>query len=181
MKPQLSARHYLLAGGLAVAIAASVWAAQWSADDADLALPQASSVRRPTTDSAPSKQAHSAPVQFELLSWEAPKREPWAPIESVAAWSPPPPPPPPPPPVAVVTSPAPPPAPVAPSFPYQLIGRLDSGGVSQALMSGDYRSLSVKAGDVIDGQWRIDRVNANSVSMTWLPAKLPQTIQFRPL
>ncbi|MCX2864105.1 hypothetical protein OOZ63_19950, partial [Paucibacter sp. PLA-PC-4] len=108
------------------------------------------------------------------------ERAPWpeAPQAQLAAWGPPPPPPAPPP------APAPPPeaapAPVAPAFPYQLIGRLEEGGVSQALLSAGNRSLNAKAGDVIDGQWRVERVGPNGLGLLWLPGQQSQTITFRP-
>ncbi|MET0517221.1 MAG: hypothetical protein ABW005_00160, partial [Burkholderiaceae bacterium] len=97
------------------------------------------------------------------------------------------PPPPPPPPQVVAAPPAPPPPPMAPPFPYQLIGRLVEGEGSgkgeqaQALLAGPTRSLAVKAGEVVDGQWRVDQVGATQLSLTWLPARLKQTISFRPM
>ena len=73
-----------------------------------------------------------------------------------------------------------PPAPVAPPFPYQLIGRFDDGGASQALLLGATQTLGVRAGDVVDGQWRVEAVDGAGVSLTWIPAGLRQTLNFRP-
>lgn len=74
---------------------------------------------------------------------------------------------------------------MAPPMPYQMIGRLVEGDGAQAvdvaLLSGPNRALSVKRGDVIDGQWRVEQVTTSGVSLTWLPAKLPQNIAFRPV
>ena len=87
-------------------------------------------------------------------------------------------------PVVAVAAPPPPPAappqPQAPAFPYQLIGRLDDGPQTQALLAGAQRTLAAKAGDLLDGQWRVDRVEADAVHLTWLPGKLPQTIGYLP-
>ncbi len=65
-----------------------------------------------------------------------------------------------------------------PAFPYVLIGRLDDGR-PQALLSGPLRSLAVAAGDVIDGQWRVDAVRDDGVTLTWLPGGQQQQLGFR--
>jgi hypothetical protein len=69
---------------------------------------------------------------------------------------------------------------VAPPFPYQLIGRLeDESGAGQALLAGPTRSIAARAGDVIDGQWRVEHVAPTGLALIWLPAQLPQNITFR--
>ncbi len=75
--------------------------------------------------------------------------------------------------------PAEPEAPRAPPFPYTLIGQLDDGR-PQALLTGPLRSLAVGAGEVVDGQWRIDAVQAQSITLTWLPGGQRQTLGFKP-
>ncbi len=116
-----------------------------------------------------------AELQWSLLQAEAqtaaaapppPPRGAWpaSATAAIASWSgPPPPPPPPPPPVAVATQ-----API-PTFPYRWIGRLDDGVDPQALLVGPQRSFGARAGDVLDGRWRIDRVAAAQLQLTWLP------------
>ena len=120
------------------------------------------------------------------VPWPAPPQArdaaPW-PIGggALAGWSAPPPPPPAPPPVvsrAVVE--ATPAAPSAPAFPYQLIGRLEGDGPATALLNGPLRTLSVKAQDTIDGQWRVEAVLPTGVSLLWLPGGQKQTVSFRP-
>jgi hypothetical protein len=41
--------------------------------------------------------------------------------------------------------------------------------------------LSVRRGDVIDGQWRVEQVSTQGIKLTWLPAQLPQHLAFRPI
>ena len=70
--------------------------------------------------------------------------------------------------------------PPVPAFPYKLIGRLDDG-IPQALLSGTSgtsRSFGVKAGDSIDGQWRVDSVEAQTVTVTWLRTGARKTLSF---
>lgn len=172
MKP----RQLALGGALAATLAATAWVAMQPGDEAAVVAP----VRRAATVAAAASAVSasaSAPV--------AAAREAWAevPPEQLAAWQPPPPPPPPP--AAAPAPPAPPPPPTAPPLPYQMIGRVVEGEgaktVEVALLAGPNRALSVKRGDVIDGQWRVEQVSTQGISLTWLPAKLPQNIAFRPI
>ena len=173
----LTPRQLALGGALVVTLAATAWVAT-RPDDEAVATPVAAPARRAavavaatpaTTASAPATDA----------------RQPWAEalVAQLAAWQPPPPPPPPPAPPP--TAAAPPPPPVAPPAPYQMIGRVVEGegakAVEVALLSGPNKALSVRQGDVIDGQWRVEQVSTSGVSLTWLPAKLPQNIVFRPV
>ncbi len=67
--------------------------------------------------------------------------------------------------------------PQAPEFPYSLIGRIDDG-TPQAMLSGATRSFGVRVNEVIDGQWRVDAVGPQSVSLTWLPGSIKKTVAF---
>ncbi|MCV2362385.1 hypothetical protein LNV23_02850 [Paucibacter sp. DJ1R-11] len=180
-------RQIVLAAGLAVSVAAALWVAQSEREDADLAQPVAATRRSPapgaptggaarlaTTTAAATAAASAAPTD-----WAPAERGAWAPSSAgqFAAWAPPAPPPPPP---APPPSPPPPPAaPVAPPFPYQLIGRLVEGSGSVALLSSASKTLAVKPGEVIDGQWRVDQIHERGLDLTWLPAKLTQSVNFR--
>jgi type IV secretory pathway VirB10-like protein len=174
-KTAVTPRQIALAAALAATLAATWWVAQREEIDAAPQQVPAHSVR-PTR---PARAAASVPPPPAPGSWARVERTPWpeAPQAQFAAWGPPPPPPAPP-------APPPPPsvaeAPVAPAFPYQLIGRLEEGGVSLALLSAGNRSLNAKAGDVIDGQWRVERVGPTGLGLLWLPGQQPQTITFRP-
>ncbi|MCV2351420.1 hypothetical protein [Paucibacter sp. Y2R2-4] len=183
-------RRYALGAALLLTLAASAWVASHEeAESENLARPVASNRREPvpasgarTSPSAGASQKNAAPASAEVVmpsSWSPPERGAWqAAAESqFAAWSPPPPPPPP---KVAAAPPAPPAPPMAPAFPYQLLGRLVEGDQAQALLAGPNRSLAVKAGDVVDGQWRVDQVHERGINLTWLPAKLPQTLVFRP-
>ncbi|PND38638.1 hypothetical protein C1O66_14630 [Paucibacter aquatile] len=181
-KPALSPRHYVLAAGLALSIAAALWAAQIEPEGGDLAQPVASQRRAPvalgTVASAakPGMAAAPLPAPLPVPNWAPAERGAWAPaVESqFAAWAPPAPPPPPP-----APPPSPPAEPVAPPFPYQLIGRLVEAEGAVALLSSPAKTLAVKTGEVIDGQWRVDQIHERGLNLTWLPAKLTQSVNFR--
>lgn len=173
----ISRRQALLAAALLASLGATLWASQ-SGDDDGVVQPVAGSSRRaaaPAAKAVPSQA--SVPT---VTDWQPVQRPPWAPVadSQFAAWSPPPPPPAP---RVVNGPPPPPPAPVAPTFPYQIIGSLLDGGSRQIFLAGPNRSLNARAGEVIDGQWRVDQVSATGMSLTWLPAQIKQQIAFRAL
>jgi hypothetical protein len=66
-------------------------------------------------------------------------------------------------------------APTAPRFPHQWVGRFNQG----AVLSGADATWVVQAGDVIEGQWRVDRVEDHRMSLTYLPLNLPQQVVMR--
>jgi len=100
-----------------------------------------------------------------------------------AAWISKIPPPPPPPPQAASSAPSPPP--MAPPFPYQWIGRWQEQGAEPvslrylAVIAGPGNTWVVKAGDVIEGQWRIDAITDTAVRVIYLPLSQTQTLAMR--
>ena len=178
MSATVTRRRLLLATVLAATLAATWWASRSGVEGSDeaAAQPVAGSRRAPPPRTATLATEPAAPTD-----WQPVKRRVWAdaPVAQFAAWAPPPPPAPPPAPrVEKVVAP-PPPAPVAPPFPYQIIGSLSEGQQMQAFLASPTRSLNVRVGEVIDGQWRVDAVSASGLALTWLPAQIKQQIAFR--
>jgi hypothetical protein len=67
----------------------------------------------------------------------------------------------------------------APPFPYKWIGRLEDGESTQALLSGPQRSFGARAGEVLDGRWRIDQVAGSRLQLTWLPTGDPVSVELQ--
>ncbi|CAN0473495.1 unnamed protein product, partial [Phaeothamnion confervicola] len=125
-------------------------------DDAD-APPAARDAQ--TRPAPPATNTASARAPRVATPWPEPPKardaSPWLiGNDALAGWAAPTPPPAPPPPVAPRVPDASPVVPSAPAFPYQLIGRLEGDGPPTALLNSPLRTLSVKAQDTIDGQWR---------------------------
>ncbi len=118
-------------------------------------------------------------------------------VADASAWRSVQPPPPPPPPRAAL-DPGPPPAPTAPPFPHAWVGRFNdeptataasgaasgasapaSQAVARAVLAGPQNTWVVRAGDVIEGQWRVDRIQDRTMSLTYLPLKQQQTVVMR--
>ena len=192
--PRTPVRRQRLAIAGAITLAATAWALL---QPDDVAAPAATGRERAGTapraagpspargaqSSAPSSVATIAAAPAPARGWPEPPsadhRAVWQAgiAQGLAAWNPhPPAPPPPAPPPAPAAAPAP---PQAPPFPYTLIGRLDDGEPC-ALLSGPLRSFGVKATEVIDGQWRVDAVQPQGVTLTWLPGGVKKTLAFGP-
>ena len=76
-----------------------------------------------------------------------------------------------PPPAAV--KPAPTPPPVAPPFPYPYLGGLTDDGVRTGFFTKGERVLPLRAGDSVDGAWRVEQMTETQMTLTYLPLNLP--------
>lgn len=146
-------RSRLLVGLLLPTLAASAWFAFQAPDSAEIV---ASVPQRVAPTAAPASDTRAMP-----------RRQSWPSLDdaALAAWSGP---------TlpevsAETTSASPPPPPRPPAFPYQWIGRLDDGSTPQALLSGSHRSFGVRAGDLLDGRWRVEQIASQGLQLTWVP------------
>lgn len=100
------------------------------------------------------------------------------------AWGPAEPPPPPPPPARrVAPSEAP---PQAPRFPHQWVGRFNDEVPSEAVaptrravLQGGQGVWVAREGDVIEGVWRVDRIQERALQLTYLPLAQSQSVTMR--
>ena len=90
------------------------------------------------------------------------------------------PPPPPPPKYVAPSPPPPPPAPVAPALPYTYMGRFVENGVTTLFLVRQNQSYSVKQNDVLDNNYRVDRIDDGQVQFIYLPLNIPQTLNIPP-
>ncbi|WP_211462932.1 hypothetical protein [Collimonas silvisoli] len=86
------------------------------------------------------------------------------------SWTPPPPPPP------KELPPPPPPPPTAPPMPFNFVGLLQDQAKPTAFLAKDDQLLLVKAGDTVEGSYRIDAVSAKEIVLTYLPLNQRQSI-----
>ena len=171
--PRAAPSHRARRLGLAMAatLAATVWAAVQDDDATAPAPPHRAARQAPAAGADPG--AEGATAWPELPSAQA--RPAWRDTlpQGLAAWGPPPPPTP----APVAAPPAQPEVAQAPEFPYTLIGRLDDGQ-PRALLTNRTRSFGAKAADVIDDTWRVDAVDPEGVTLTWLPGRISRNLAF---
>jgi hypothetical protein len=71
----------------------------------------------------------------------------------------------------------PPPPPQAPALPYSYIGRWQEAGQTTYYLARGALPVSVRAGQVLDGVWRLEPVTGSQLNFTYLP--LDQTRSLR--
>lgn len=82
-----------------------------------------------------------------------------------------------PPPPPVQAAPMPPPKPAAPPLPFLFIGKLgDEAGQYTVFVSARGRNYAVKTGDTVMQQYRVDEIRPPSMTLTYLPMNIQQTM-----
>ena len=89
-------------------------------------------------------------------------------FESKSWYVPPPPPPP--------AKPLPPPPPSAPPVPFTYLGRYDDSAKPVIFLVRGDRVLLVRAGDVIEGTYRVDGIAGSALGLTYLPLNIRQSL-----
>lgn len=85
---------------------------------------------------------------------------------------------PPPPPKPKYVPPPPPPPPTAPPLPYKLMGSFqDPDKKLVVYLSRGDRLYSVSAGDVLDGTYKVESINAGQLEMLYLPLNIRQNLR----
>ena len=164
-------RQRILLSALAVTIALSAASGMERQTPAEPVL--AREAPRPHTSKQPAQpllhvelerlQRRAAPAETGRVAGNA--------FQAMSWYVPPPPPPPKPPP-----KPLPPPPPTAPPMPFSFMGRYEDGAKRVILLVKGDLVYTVSEGDVIDNIYRVERLSAGQLEMTYLPLNIKQTI-----
>lgn len=76
----------------------------------------------------------------------------------------------------VAPPPPPPPKPTAPPLPFQFLGKLVESGETRVFLNYQGAHLIAKAGDVINGQYRVEEIVGNSMTFVYQPLKETQVL-----
>lgn len=168
-------RRLALFGVLAAVVAWSGWLA--FDDSASPARDDAADLLPPARPAQPSR-ATPAPAPAATATATATATGPRLALSRTnlfpeQTWYVAPPPPPPPPPAPYV----PPPPPEAPPLPYSYIGRWQEGGNTTFYLARGELPVSVRAGQVLDGVWKLEAVDDAGLNFVYLP--LNQTRRLR--
>jgi hypothetical protein len=119
-----------------------------------------------------------APPVFELaaLRRAGPASEPLDAFESKSWYVPPPAPPP----AAARVEITLPPAPTAPQLPFSFLGQYQEDDRLVILLMRGERMLLVKAGEVIDGVYRVEGIEGRLLTLLYLPLGVRQTLDVEP-
>ena len=72
----------------------------------------------------------------------------------------------------------PPPPPSAPQMPFTFIGRMIDGHEVTLYLSKNNQQYSAKLNDVLDGNYRVDKITYKSAVLTYLPLNIQQELLF---
>ncbi len=167
MKRLPSRREWILLGLAAGVVGLSLALAQGgdpAPEVVEVVQPERAGAGRTSAD----ERVAGAELDVRRLRRSAPPAEPGNAFGS-RSWYVPPPPPPPPPKVE-------PPPPSAPPLPFVYLGRYVEGGVPTFFLARGDRVLTVKEGDVVDQLYRVDSVEGSSLTLTYLPLDIKQTL-----
>lgn len=67
-------------------------------------------------------------------------------------------------------------APVAPPLPFRFLGSLDDSRQLLVFLQRGEQLYSVRAGDVIDGTYRVEKVQRSGMTLTYLPLRITQSL-----
>jgi hypothetical protein len=160
-------RWLILGAALLATVVASVWPRSEEKTASEVVAPV---TRR---DDAPAKGQPLAP-QTELPALSERLERPGAAAEiqdlfGAKDWNPPPPP--------VRQKPLPPPVPTAPPFPYTVAGSVaDANGLMIVFANRQKQDFVLRIGDVLEQTYRVDAINPQSVTLTYLPLGLTQVV-----
>lgn len=69
------------------------------------------------------------------------------------------------------------PPPQAPAVPFTYVGMLGEGDETTVFLAqGEDRNIAAKAGDVIDGTYRVDAITETAIQLTYLPMSQAQSL-----
>jgi hypothetical protein len=160
-------RRLVLGGALLVTVVASVWPRAQ-----EIVAPE---VVAPVTQrevSSRRDQALPAPTEPPTLATRVERQQPPAGVRDIfgpKTWEPPPPP-------VAARKPTAPPPPTAPPFPYVVTGSIvDANGVL-VVFTNQQQNFVVRVGEVFEQIYRVESVEAQTVTLTYLPLGLTQRV-----
>lgn len=170
MNPRRTVLGLLLAGTLA----ATAWVAsrdEEDAMDAGIELTESGSakdragapgsVSRPASGSTPAATGPGAATRPGVRFAKA-RRD----LFPAQTWYIPPPPP----------KPLPPPPPMAPPLPYGFLGQWREDGNQTLFLTAGARQLTARAGDVLDGAWKLEAIRGTQALFVYLPLNQTRTL-----
>lgn len=160
---------------LGTALALTLAAVKWAGSNTDLEVKPAVSPRASAADATPSEAEAMPRLELERLRRSPPERvqaDPFAQrswdmaARDEARRNAPPPPPP--------------PAPKAPPLPYTYLGKAIEGGKLTVFLSRGENTYIARAGDTLDGAYRVERLDDRAIVFRYLPLGQRQDLALGP-
>ncbi|MBI5751138.1 MAG: hypothetical protein HZA59_03190 [Hydrogenophilales bacterium] len=155
-------RGIVLGGLLTVTLTAVAWVSQ-QAEDAPLVV--AAPMKQTSAAKTAADASHVALEKLQRVR-EGEDKPAVEDVFQAKSWYVPPPPP----------KPVPPPPPAPPPLPFIYMGKLLEEDKLTVFLTKQDRHYAVKAGDTLDGAYRVESVNAQQMILTYLPLNMQQTL-----
>lgn len=155
-------RGMILGGVLVLTLLAVVWVEDEGGGEVQVV---AAKEDRGGGTPGPAPAAMPEVLALEGLKRQLPEDKPED-VFGAKSWYVPPPPP----------KPLPPPPPAPPPMPFTYMGRMVEEGKTTVFLTRQDRSYAIKAGDTIDGTYRVDSIEVSGVTFTYLPLNMQQTL-----
>ncbi len=156
----------------AIVLLLAVTAVRWAGGQ-DRAEPRATvayqteRAERPAREGSATGNAEAAPTvrldQLERRAAAAPAGDPF----QARSWEPA---------MAVVRRNLPPPPPQAPPLPFTYLGKMIDGEQTTVFLTRQDRNYVVRLGDTLDGSYRVEKIEEDGVTVTYLPLGTEQTL-----
>ena len=156
-------RNVVLGSLLAATLAATIWVSQQAEEEVVIVNPPLKQTA--TSKKIATNKPHVAleKLQRSRVVSDKPTVED---VFQAKSWYVPPPPP----------KPVPPPPPAPPPLPFIYMGKLLEDDKLTIFLTKQDRHYAVKAGETLDGAYRVDSVTAQQVIFTYLPLNMQQTL-----
>jgi hypothetical protein len=173
VRPALT-RWLILGTALLATVVASVWPRGEEKSAPEIVAPVTRRDDAPAKGQQPSSQPPS-PLELPALGdrLEGPRMP--AKIQDlfgIKDWNPPPPP--------VRHKPLPPAAPTAPPFPYTVAGSVADANGLMIVFNRQKQDFVLRIGDVLEQTYRVEAIDPQSVTVTYLPLGLTQVVPIQP-
>jgi hypothetical protein len=164
MQPSTARRWLLLAGALALSLAATGWlgAEENSSAEAEATATHVAHPPGPADDRSRGADAEIRVAAMGRRAAAVPAKE----LFDARTWQ---------------SQPAPsarqdPPPPSAPTLPFVYLGKMIYDGTTTVFLGSQDRTYTVKEGDVMDGSYRVDSIKGPLLTLTYLPLETQQTL-----
>lgn len=157
---------------LGAALGLTLAAVKWVASDEVVEVQHAQSPRVATSGETPRESEAVPRIDLERLRrtpQESPRADPFAQKSWVVAARRD---------ALAAAPPPPPPAPKAPPLPFTFFGKAVEGGQVTVFLARGENSYAVRAGETLDGTYRVERVDERAVVFTYLPLGTRQELAF---
>lgn len=158
-------RQLALFGALGLSVVATIWVSREDEAEPVAAAPRRVAAIAKATPATADWPGPAASARGDWPALDPQARAAWGEAPPVAAAPPP------------ARAEAPPPPPTAPPFPYQLVGRMTDSR-PRVILNNAQRSAVVGVGELVDGRWRVEAIEAGGLRLTYLPLGQAQFIPF---